>query len=705
MDKIELLREEQNLHRTLSLLNIEILNYIEKRKGVAQYIVENRKKVIEDHKDDEDNVIDFFDHERYLKEQAYSTIDKKLAEFTKLKDSPYFGKVNFTDEGDEEEIYVGRYGLTPEESYEASVIDWRAPVASLFYKGITGETSYKSPNGEVPVDITQRRQLIVKKGLLEGYFDSDVDVKDEILQMILSSNAGEKLKDIVMSIQKEQDEIIREERNKVVVVNGVAGSGKTTIALHRVAYLLYNFREQLTDKVLILGPNDIFMDYISDILPTLGESGISQQTFIGFAYNEIGLNEHIIDFPNYLEDVLKGNEEVINLIKYKSSKEFVAALDKKIAEYEESYFKIEPVTFMGEEIVSVEEIDELFNKHYKYMPLFRRSQKVKLVITSKVKDKRDEKVREINAEVKAKLESLTPEELLIEENNIEFERKIKIRDIVRQVMNTKEEIEKWIDNESIVSMYKEFMSVKELTYLDLPAILYLMIKLDGKKVRQDIRHIVIDEAQDYSYLQFVVLKELTGCKSFTIVGDSNQRLVKIEEIPAMLKLKEIFGGFVKGYNLNKSYRSTYQIMEYASKILDEEAIVPFVRKGHHDVIETEVPAAEIDDLIDVIRELLEEYEDEKYENIAVITTGKSQLQKISARLKAYTKILAFDKEDMIYRGGKVLLPSYYAKGLEFDGVIIVDFDDNDNDLIKYIMATRALHRLSVIKVVDYKGIK
>ncbi|MGL5085356.1 MAG: UvrD-helicase domain-containing protein, partial [Clostridium sp.] len=452
--------------------------------------------------------------------------------------------------------------------------------------------------------------------------------------MILAANAEKKLKDIVMSIQKEQDEIIREERTKVVVVNGVAGSGKTTIALHRVAYLLYNFREQLTDKVLILGPNDIFMDYISDILPTLGESGIDQQTFIGFAYNEIGLKEHVIDFPNYLEDVLKGNKNVIDAIKYKSSKEFVQVLDKKIADYEENYFEFKPVMFMGEEVVSVEETEELFNKHYKYMPLFRRSQKVKLVITSKIKDKRDEKVREINAIVKAKLESLTPEELLIEENNIEFERKIQIRDIIRQVMNTKAEIEEWISSESIVSMYKEFMSIENLTYLDLPAILYLMIKLDGKKIRQDIRHIVIDEAQDYSYLQFVVLKELTGCKSFTIVGDSNQRLVKVEEIPAMLKLKEIFGGFVKEYNLNKSYRSTHQIMEYASNILHDKAVVPFVRKGKYDVIETTIPAEDKEGLTDVLLELLEEYEDEKYENIAIITTGKSQLQRIAPRLKA-----------------------------------------------------------------------
>lgn len=697
MDKIELIGEQQNLDRTLEVLNLEILNYIKKRKGIAQYILDYRKKFIEDHKDDEDNIMEYFDHEKYVKEQAYSTIDRKLSEFTKLKESPYFGKVTFTDEKDKEEIYIGRYGLTPEESYKESVVDWRAPVASLFYKGMIGETSYKAPNGEVPVEITARRQLMVKKGLLEGYFDSDVDVKDEILQMILSSNAGEKLKDIVISIQQEQDEIIREERTKVVVVNGVAGSGKTTIALHRVAYLLYNFREQLTDKVLIFGPNDIFIDYISDVLPTLGESGIIQETFVGFAYDEIGLDEVIIDSPTYLEDVLKGNEEVINKIKYKSSKEFIAFLDEKVAQYENNYFTITPVNFMGEEIVTVEEIEELFNKHYKYMPLFRRSQKAKLIIISKLKDKRDEKVRGLNAEFKEKLASLTPEELLIEENNMDFERKNKIRDIVKEVVKSKEELDQWISNESIVDMYKEFMDIEILSYLDLPAILYLMIKLDGKKVKKDIRHIVIDEAQDYSFLQFLVLKELTGCKSYTIVGDSNQRLIKIEEVPTMLKLKELFGGFVKDFSLNKSYRSTYQIMEYASKLLDEKAVVPFVRKGEFDVLETEVPETDKEGLIDVLLNLLEEYQDEKYENIAIITKGKEQLQKIAPELKKHTKIVAFDREDMIYKGGKVLVPSYYAKGLEFDGVIIVDFDDNTDDLVKYIMATRALHRLSIVK--------
>ena len=697
MNKFEFLQEEQNLDLTLDLLSKEILNYIQKRKDVADYILEYRKKFIEEYRDDEDKVMEYFDHERYVKEEMYRTIDRKLAEFTKLKESPYFGKVNFEDDGYAEQIYVGRYGLTPEGSFDAAIVDWRAPVASLFYKGTLGETSYKAPDGEVPVDILARRQIMVKKGRLEGFFDSDVDVKDDILQMILSSNAGEKLKDIVMTIQKEQDEIIREERMKVIVVNGVAGSGKTTIALHRVAYLLYNFREQLGDKVLILGPNDIFMDYIGDVLPTLGESNVNQQTFANFAIKEIGLNEPVVDFTAYLEEVLKSNEEVINEIKYKAGEEFISILDKKCEDLEENYFNFKPVKFFDKEVVGLEEINELFERHYKYMPLFRRSQKIKRVITSKLKDKRDELVRNLNAEVNDKLASLSEDELVIEQNNIEFQRRIRVREIVRELMKQKENLEAWIDNENIVDIYKEFTNTDELSYLDLPAILYLMIKLDGKKTKQDIKHIVIDEAQDYSMLQFIVLKELTGCRSYTIVGDANQRLIKVEEEPAMLKLKSLFGGFVKNYALNKSYRSTFQIMEYASKLLNENAIVPFVRKGKYDVEEIQVK--DEDDLIDTILETLEEYDDENYDNIAIITKDKNDLKKISPELKKFTKILAFDREDVIYRGGKVIVPSYYAKGLEFDGTIIVNFDDNTDDLVKYIMSTRALH---ILKIINFK---
>ena len=699
MDKIEFLKEEENLKNTLNILNNETLNYIEKRKAISDYILDYRKKYIEEYRDDEDKLIEYFDHERYIKEESYKAIDRKLSEFVKLKESPYFGKINFIDDGYGEELYIGRYGLTPEESYEPVIIDWRAPVASLFYKGMVGKTTYKTPQGEVPVDILSRRQLMVKKAKLEGFFDSDINIQDEILQLVLSSNSGEKLKDIVNTIQKEQDEIIRADRNKVVVVNGVAGSGKTTIALHRVAYLLYNYREQLTDKVLILGPNDIFMDYISEVLPNLGETAVNNETFLSYAYKEIGLNENIIDITAYLEEVFKGNQKIINEIKYKSSKEFIELLDKKITEIEEGYFNHKAVRFMEEEIVSTEEISELFEKHYKYMPIFRRSQKIKRILTSKIKDKRDEKVREINNKAQEERAKLSTDDLLVEENNIEFRRRIAIRDVVKEVIKSKSEIDLWIENKDVVDIYKEFMNIEKLSYLDLPAILYLMIKLEGKKSSYEIKHIVIDEAQDYNMLQFIVLKELTNCRSYTILGDSNQRLIKAEETAAMLRLKEIFGGFFNLHELKKSYRSTYQIMEYASKLLDENAVVPFVRKGEFDVLETVVKKNDTDDLIQVITNLLEDYQEEKYENIAVITKDKEGLNSIATELKKYTNILAFNKSDIVYRGGKVLIPSYYAKGLEFDAVIIVNFDKDTDNLIKYIMSTRALHRLSVINIV------
>ncbi|ASW44123.1 HelD family protein [Clostridium isatidis] len=699
MDKFEFLKEERHLKDTIDIINEETIKYIEKRKDVSEQILDSRKKFIEEYEDDEDRVIEYFDHERYIVEELYRTIDKRLLELVKLKEAPYFGKIGFIEDGILEEIYIGRYGLNQDHSFEPVIVDWRAPVASLFYKGMLGKTSYNTPLGEVDVEIASRRQLIIKKSKLEGYFDSDLNIQDEILQLVLSSKSGEKLKDIVTTIQKEQDEIIRADRNKVVVVNGVAGSGKTTIALHRVAYLLYNFRKQLENKVLILGPNDIFMDYISEVLPNLGERAVSNETFSSYAYKEIGLNELIKSQTLYLEEVINGNEELIKEVKYKSSEEFIDQLDKKVKDIENNYFKIRSVTFMKEEIVSEEEIKELFNKYYEYMPIFKRSQKIKRVLISKIKDRRDEEVRKINLRAKEEREKLTEEELRIQENNIEYRRRLAIRDIISEVMKSKDEISSWIENESVVDIYKDFMKVNELSYLDLAGILYLMIKLEGKKSSTEIKHIVIDEAQDFNMLQFIVLKEFTGCRSYTIVGDANQRLIRAEEVPAMLRLNELFDDLYQLFELNKSYRSTYQIMEYANKFLDENSVVPFVRKGEFDVLETSVPKDDKEDLIEVLLNLLQDYEEEEYENVAIITKDKNDLEIIAPELKKHTNIIAFKNEDIIYKGGKVIIPSYFAKGLEFDAAIIVNFDKDTDNLIKYIMATRALHRLSVINII------
>jgi DNA helicase-2/ATP-dependent DNA helicase PcrA len=701
--KVDFLREENKLNEILDILNKEILGYLEKRKNVTQYILEARKKYIEDYKDDDDQVIDYFDHESYVKEEAYRTIDKRLLEYTKLKEVPYFGKVTFKeDEEVPEDMYVGRYGLTLENNYEPLIVDWRAPIASLFYKGTLGKATYNPPAGEKNADILSRKQLIIKKGNLKGVFDSALDVKDEILQMVLTENSSEKLKDIVMTIQKEQDEIIREDRNKIVVVNGVAGSGKTTIALHRISYLLYNFRKQFGDKVLIFGPNDIFMDYIAQVLPSLGESNIKQTTFENFAKKELGLEyENVKSFGSYIEDAMNGNEEILSEYKYKSSNEFVDLLNLNIESLDRDYFKIEAIKFDAEEIVSIKEIEELFTVYYKDMPLFRRSEKIKRILTSKIKDKRDEEVYKLNAELKEKISNLTKDEEEMEKSNIEYLKRIKIREIVRKVINSRNQLDTWIKVEPTIDIYRRIVNLEEfkeekLGYMDLIGILYLRVKLQGLKLKEEIKHIVIDEAQDYSFIQFEIIKQMTGCNSYTIVGDSNQRLITTSEEPAMLHLDKVFNNSnaeIKLYQLNKSYRSTQQIMEYANQFIDEDRIVPLVRNGEP-VIEEEVSSK--DDFINTVLSIIEDYEDDGHENIAIIFKDKKQLMKFAPLIKEKISIQSLDKEDNVYKGGKVILPAYLAKGLEFDGVIVIE-NKEIQPLLKYIMCTRALHRLSVIK--------
>lgn len=697
--EIEFLVEEKKLDEVLNILNEEMLVYVNKRKFITEYILDNRKNVIEEYRDDEDKLIEYFDHERFVKEQAFTTIDRRLKELTILKESPYFGRVTFNDfEYDEiENLYIGRFGVTPEGSYEPVIVDWRAPVASLFYHGSLGKTYYESPQGKIEADILGRRQMIIKHGELQGLFDSAIDVKDDILQMVLSSNTSEKLKDIIMTIQGEQDEIIRKDRTVNIVVNGVAGSGKTTIALHRVAYLLYNFRKELQDKVLILGPNSIFIEYISQVLPSLGEVGVKQETFLSFSGKELEEPVEIMRFEDYLENVVSGNKEFIEEARYKNSYKFIEDLDKLIEDLDNTYFKIKSVKFFEEVIVTENEIKELFIKHYAYMPLFRRSEKIKRILISKIKDKRDQKVWLLNEEIKKHKESLSQEELSRDENDIEFRRNLEIRKVVKEVMKAKTSIEEWIEKPSIVDIYNNFNNNKVFTINDLAPILYLMIKLDGKKSSQDYRHIIIDEAQDYSPLQFKVIRELTGTKYFTVVGDVNQRLIKYSEIAPMMELDEIFPDVKSDiYNLNKSYRSTFEIMEYANKYLVEDKIIPVVRNG--EPVES-INCKDEEELKDSILDSLKEFNGEKLESVALVVKDNKDLEKVYNLIKEKVHLVKFNHEDVLYKGGNVIIPSYFAKGLEFDGVIMVNLKDKqgkEENLIKYIMCTRALHRLKEI---------
>lgn len=694
--EIDLNLENERLEEVTEEIKNQTLSFIDKRKEVAEYIVNLRKKNIEEYRDDEDKVTEYFDHEVFAKEEYFRVLDRKLKELTILKSSPYFGKVDFEDEFDSETIYIGRFGLTKDDDYEPIIVDWRSPISSLFYAGKLGRTTYTAPLGEVEANVLSKRQFIIKKGKLSGMFDSATDVKDEILQMVLSKSAGDKLKDIVMTIQAEQDSLIRQSRNQAIVVDGVAGSGKTTIALHRVAYLLYNYRNVLQDKVLILGPNSIFIDYISTILPSLGEIGVRQTTFRDFALDIIGLDT-IMSFKDYMEEVLSKNKEFNDDIIYKNSLEYVKELDKTINRLDYECFKISDVKLYDKVILENSEIEKMFKDYFKNMPLFRRSKKIKRIVYSKIKDERDIIIREIQKEYENTLKSLSASELKIQQNHLEFVRKNKIREIILEVMRVKRELS-WINNPDVTEIYNEFNKGKTLTYEDLAPIIYLKIKLEGLKYNSEIKHIVIDEAQDYSAIQFVVIKELTGCKSFTIVGDSNQRIVPVEGQLPMTNLENILLDLnVHHFKLSKSYRSTKEIMDYANRYLKCNKTIPLVRNGAK-VMEKQVD--NVNELVDKVINNIIELKEKNYESIAVVCIDLKQTETLGNLIKRKTHIKVLNREDIIYSSGEVILPCYFAKGLEFDSVILIDSDttlENEDDKLKYVMATRALHELYVYK--------
>lgn len=692
--------EEERLEYSKEIIKDEILNYISKRKEFSQYILDYRKNMLDEYRDDEDKVAEYFDHERFVKEEAFKVIDRRLKELLILENSPYFGRVDFIEEDseDKETIYVGRFGMTPEGSFEPLVVDWRAPVAALFYSGKLGKTIYRAPMGEIEADVKLKRQFIIKRGKLTGMFDSAVEVKDDILKMVLSENSSKKLKDIIMTIQEEQDNIIRQPRTKTVVVNGVAGSGKTTIALHRVAYLLYNYRDVLQDKVLILGPNSIFMEYISMVLPSLGEVGVKQRTFKDYALEILNLDDNdFMSFKDYMEKIMQQDENFIKEIVYKSSPEYIKELDNKLYELDKDYFKIQDVYLLDKLVIDAKEIQDLFKVHYINMPLFRRSRKIRRIIFSKIKDIRDEMIREVQRHYKKLLDSMTPEQLNTNGSQIDFMRRNKIRDIVRASLDTKAALS-WINNPSIIEIYNEINGGKKLIYDDLAPLLYMSIKLKGNLIKEDIRHVVIDEAQDYSSLQFMVIKELTKCSSMTIVGDVNQRLVPYEGKLAMTELKEIYKDLdVEDFFLEKSYRSTREIMEFANGYLEEKKVVPLVRQG--DKVEV-VAFSNNSELEELVKKKLQEYKEKDYESIALIAKDMKTIEAIGGQLRKNFNIKVMEDEYQIFSGGTVMMPSYYAKGLEFDAVIILEdssADASNDDNIKYVMSTRALHNLTVLR--------
>ena len=621
-----------------------------------------------------------FDNQQALLTQVNANAEKHSlhVRYKRLMDSPYFGRVDFIYEGeDEPEIfYIGIGSFSPKKGGVPLIYDWRAPVSSLFYDYDSGEASYEAPGGEMCGVITSKWQYKIRKGKLVYAFESDVKIDDEVLREELSASGDTKLKNIIRTIQKEQNEIIRNTKDRVLVIQGVAGSGKTSVALHRIAYLLYHDRINLhSENVLILSPNSVFSDYISHVLPELGEEPIREMSLDTFAYKRLSdtVND-CEDRYDRLERLLAGGSD--ENYQRKQSREFMDSLYGYVMELEAELMDFDKVSLKGFE-KSVQEIQTLFYEKFTEFPLLKRMDAVREYIVDEY-------------------ETLTGKELSQEEDD-------RMRIVFDKMYETKD----------IYILYSRFLAAKGykalphhryeqrcLSYEDVYPMLYLKLLLTGSGKDTSIRHLVIDEMQDYSYLQYEILGMLFSCP-MTILGDKAQTMdTKIQDVTKFLPA--IFGKDIRRIEMNKSYRNTEPIAAYAASLTGETDAELFARDG--DEVEVRNFFSREETLSFVADAFSKEADTTETASLLFLTEAEAKaayrrLEKLFDEKGLSKEQLSYiDRNSNYFHTGLTVTTFYLAKGLEFETVYAVTAKDRTDALTnqaRYIMATRAMHRLYI----------
>jgi len=604
------------------------------------------------------------------------SVINKHKRLTKILAIPYFGRIDFLEKKENSKvmpIYIGIHTFHDPESRATLIHDWRAPVSSMFYDHELGEAGYRSPSGEIKGVISLKRQYRIRGGKMEFMIESALTVHDDILQKELSSNADDKMKNIVATIQREQNRIIRNEDIRTLIIQGVAGSGKTSIALHRIAYLLYTFRDSISSKdILIISPNKVFSDYISNVLPELGEETVPETSMEQILS---GVLEHKYKYQTYFglvnELLEKPSSSLINRIAYKASFGFISELDKFILHIENTYFKAADVKLTKYITIPAPFIEEQYLRFNRY-PIRRRFDAMADYMLDMLKIQYTFTV------------TTTGRNLLKKEIRLMFAGNNDIQ--------VYKDFFKWTNNPGMFKMRKGHT----LEYSDLAPLAYLHLALEGNGNQPfRVKHLLIDEMQDYSPIQYKVIQKLFPCRK-TVLGDAGQSVnpygsSTAETIQKSLTASEIM-------KLCKSYRSTFEITDFAQKIHPNAELEPVARHGEKPQILQFGSAVEE---LSGIMGLISTYRKSGYKSLGIICKTEQQARKMADMLKSYANDISFlSSQSSAFVQGIVITSAHMAKGLEFDEVIIPQTDERNyrseiDKSMLYVAVTRAMHRLTL----------
>lgn len=596
----------------------------------------------------------------------------KKQRLQKLLASPYFGRIDFTEEVNNERIpvYIGIHSFFDPAKNTNLIHDWRAPVSGLFYDFELGQAHFDSPSGMIRGEISVKRQYRIRQGKMEFMLESSLHIHDEILQQELSKATDEKMKDIVATIQRDQNKIIRNDSSHVLIIQGVAGSGKTSIALHRVAYLLYKYKETITSKdILIISPNKVFADYISNVLPELGEEKIRETGMEDLGRQLLDKKYRFQTFFEQVAKVVEGKDtKFIRRISFKASHELVNKLNRYVAYIENELFVPNdlkagryyvPYTFVA-------------NKYQAFsrVPLFKRfavmaQQVAEFLRTTHGSELKAADVNKIEADIKRMLKLSN------------------LRDLYKNFYN-------WLGEPEL---YKNRRG--GLEYSDVYPMIYLKNRLEGIQTDDKVKHLLIDEMQDYTPVQYAVISRLFPCKK-TILGDTNQSVNPYSSSSA----NDIERVFVNAdqVRLLKSYRSTFEITNFTQGISRNDELIPVERHGEKPSIKgSRRKKAEINE----ISEQISDFSKSKYNSMGIICKNQKQADELFEMLKDHpSQIYLLNTESIAFVNGVVITTAHMSKGLEFDHVIVPFVSENNynsetDKKMLYIACTRAMHKLSI----------